>query len=240
MDAEQVRETAAKQRTNREILGRGRPERGLPAGRSAQHRGPDEERNAAARGAEVELSPRRARRESRVTRPTGARSRTRPSGRRRRASGSSHRGPARDEGEVPPRRERNPASRVSVSEEAPPPAGASQRRLRRRVQMAHLQGVSLGPPRRRRVHRHLQIVRACPHPPRAEHGSPPGDGLDDPGTVGDRQVESASSTWSGCCSPAERRFLVHGQSVPNMPDDDLFDMRKNSGCCSRTAPCSGR
>ena len=44
----------------------------------------------------------------------------------------------------------------------------------------------------------------------------------------------------GLLYPDEGDLLVHGESVPNLADDELFEMRKNSGCSSRTARCSAR
>ena len=39
----------------------------------------------------------------------------------------------------------------------------------------------------------------------------------------------ASSTWSACSTPTEGDVLVHGESVPDMADDQLFEMRKKFG-----------
>ena len=44
----------------------------------------------------------------------------------------------------------------------------------------------------------------------------------------------------GLLYPDRGDILVHGESVPNMRDDDLFEMPRSSACCSRTARCSAR
>ncbi len=44
----------------------------------------------------------------------------------------------------------------------------------------------------------------------------------------------------GLLYPDQGDMIVQGESVPNMLDDELFEMRKRSACCSRTARCSAR
>jgi phospholipid/cholesterol/gamma-HCH transport system ATP-binding protein len=42
----------------------------------------------------------------------------------------------------------------------------------------------------------------------------------------------------GLLYPDAGDVLVHGESVPGLTDDELFDMRRSSAFCSRTGRCS--
>ena len=45
------------------------------------------------------------------------------------------------------------------------------------------------------------------------------------GPSGTGKIGAASSTSSGCCTPTQGDVIVHGQSVPNLHDDELFELR---------------
>ena len=180
--------------------------------------------------------PRSVKSRSRAPRPTGARSR------KPRPGEESDQDEARseaesqeaDDGEEAGRLPRVGRRRVTAASRAP------QRRLGRRVQVAHLQGVSVRPPRRGRVHRHLQVVRALAHPARAEHGPARGDGVDDPGAVGDRQVGLHQAHGRPALSRPGRLAWSTASRFPTCPTTTCSTCARSSACCSRTAPCSAR
>ena len=82
--------------------------------------------------------------------------------------------------------------------------------------------------RRDRVHRRAQVVRAQPRAARPEHGPARGPGLDDHRPVGHRQ-DGVIKHIVGLLYPDEGDVLVHGESIPNMTDDELFELRKKFG-----------
>ncbi len=90
-----------------------------------------------------------------------------------------------------------------------------------------------------RVRRRPQGLRPQQDPPGPEHGHSRGQDLDDPGAVGTGKSVCIKH-MVGLLYPDEGDVLVHGQSVPNMQDDDLFEMRKKFGVLSRTSRSSAR
>ena len=80
-----------------------------------------------------------------------------------------------------------------------------------------------------RVHRRRQAVRAQHRARRPQPRHPRRDDHDDPRPLGDRASRCASSTWSACCTRTRATCWCTGRSVPDMTDDELFDMRKKFG-----------
>jgi phospholipid/cholesterol/gamma-HCH transport system ATP-binding protein len=59
-------------------------------------------------------------------------------------------------------------------------------------------------------------------------GLPEVDGVDDPRAVGNRKVR-VHEAHRGPAAPRRRDVLVHRESVPNMSDERLFELRKRFG-----------
>ena len=99
---------------------------------------------------------------------------------------------------------------------------------RRRVQVAHLQAYPSGRPDAvefidmYKSFGRNKILRGT------EHGPAGGDGVDDPRPLGTGKSVCIKH-MVGLLYPDAGDVLVHGESVPNMPDDDLFEMRKKFG-----------
>ncbi|HEX2127049.1 MAG TPA: MMPL family transporter [Thermoleophilaceae bacterium] len=97
-----------------------------------------------------------------------------------------------------------------------------------RVPVAHGRQAGARRRGRRRVHRRGEGVRAQPGPERAEPRPAGQPDLDDPGPSGTGKSVCIKH-MVGLLYPDEGDVLVHGESVPNMADDELFEMRKKFG-----------
>jgi phospholipid/cholesterol/gamma-HCH transport system ATP-binding protein len=186
----------------------------------------DEEHNAAARGAEVDLSP-EERDEVKSAAPHGGEIEDTPEWPAEESEREQSRG--QDGGEEGSgERERESSSRVSVSEEAPPrpepPDGVSDDEYKWHTYKVYPSG---RPDAVEFIDTYKSFGRA--HILRGLNMGLP------EGMVS--MIIGPSGTGKSVCIkhmvgllyPDDGDVLVHGQSVPNMPDDDLFDMRKKFG-----------
>ena len=133
-----------------------------------------------------------------------------------------------------------PGSRVSVVDEQPPRPAPPAGRLRGGVQVAHLQGVPVGSPGRRRVHRHLQGVRTNADPARPEHGPARGHGLDDPRAVRYRKVGLHQAHGRSALPRSRATSSSTASRCRTCPTTTCSRCARSSACCSRTARCSAR
>jgi len=185
----------------------------------------DEEHSAAARGAEVELSP-EERNEVKSAAPHGGEIEDTPEWPAEESEQDEARGEdgEGDSGE----RQRESSSRVSVSEEAAPrpepPSGVSDDEYKWHTYKVYPSG-------RPDAVEFIDLYKSFG---RADILRGLNMGLPE-GMVS--MIIGPSGTGKSVCIkhmvgllyPDKGDCLVHGQSVPNMPDDDLFDMRKKFG-----------
>ena len=229
-------------RADRGFLGRGRPERGLRAGRSAQHRPPGRGAQRRGPGRRGRALARRARREIKSAAPHWGRDR----GHARVAGGGERAGavprPGRGRGgEGESERERESSSRVSVVR--------GRRRPGRSLPAASPTTSTNGTPTRSippaAPTRWSSSIPTSPSGvptilARAEHGSPRGNGLDDHRAIGHRQVGLHQAHGRAALSRRRRCARARPSRCRTCPTTTCSTCARSSGCCSRTAPCSAR